>query len=66
MTIGAGGFMPTLVVTLDGNREVRIPDVARATEENNEVVAFDDRNHTKSRFKLKDIRSWQVDADVDR
>ena len=53
--------MPTLVLILDDGTERRIPEVARAVENNDAVVALNEHNHVMARFALRDVRSWYVD-----
>jgi hypothetical protein len=55
--------MPTLIVILDDGTERRIPDITRAAENNDAVVALNEHNHVKARFALRDVRSWYVEED---
>jgi hypothetical protein len=55
--------MPTLIVILDDGTERRIPEVIRAVENNDAVVALNEQNHVKARFALRDVRSWYVEED---
>jgi hypothetical protein len=56
-----GDHMPTLVLILDDGTERRIPEVARAVENNDAVVALNEHNHVMARFALRDVRSWYVE-----
>jgi hypothetical protein len=52
----------TLVIVLEQDRrEIRVPEVARAAEITDSVVALDDKNCAMARFKKEDVRSWFVE-----
>jgi hypothetical protein len=60
-----GGQIMVFVLVLEkGNVEVRIPNVASATEESDSVVAYDANHGVKGRFKLDDVRSWHIDMNA--
>ena len=51
-----------VVILKDGNREIRIQGVDRATKE---MVAYGEDGHVKERFKLSEVKSSRLASDED-
>ena len=44
-------------------RSATKPEIAKAVENNDAVVALNEHNYVKARFALRDVRSWYVEED---